>query len=107
MQETANVETNNETTQKVTIRCANALYMDDDCCVQNVSVYAKEMDEDEITNALSEIGMIGIEIRNFYDVKISIKEFETLKLGDVVEVFEVSKEDEINFKEWYEWRNSE
>ncbi len=72
-----------------TIRCMHALYEDDDGYVCNVGVYAGDLSIEEMEDLLTEQGMSFVTCWDEYEGAVS----GNYKVGDVVDVFEVSDED--------------
>lgn len=86
---------------KVTISCVCATYLDSDDTVNKVSIFVKHLeDKDEIKQLLEDKGNIGVEIYEFEERTVTPTELEHLKIGDVVEVYETTKEDEEAYADW-------
>lgn len=78
---------------KTSIRCMHAIYEDDDGYVCNVSVRSDDLSEDEVETLLYESGMMGVIIWDEHDIEVDAKYAANYKLGDVVQVYDVNKED--------------
>ena len=74
----------------VIVRCANAVYEDDDGCIRNVGIYAGNATFEELTNILYDQGMMYVDVYDEYESDIPAT--AKYKLGDVVDVFEADDE---------------
>lgn len=77
---------------KVTIRCANAHYEDDDGYPCNVGIYAGDLSFDELTDILYDAGMLYVDVFGEYEREIEARFASSYKPGQVVDVFDADEE---------------
>lgn len=81
-----------EAADKVTIRCANACYEDDDGYPCNVGIFAGDLSFEELTDILYDAGMLYVDVYDEYEKEEEARFAASYKPGDVVDVFDADEE---------------